>query len=245
MDAKKERLDKVVVQRYPNLSRSYIQECIAQGDVRVNDIVVTRPGIKVGSRDTVICSLTEPCFVSRAGFKLERALDHFKLDVRGFVVLDAGISTGGFTDCLLQRGAQRVYGVDVGQGQVHPKIKADERVILYEKTNIRHLAKLPEKVDLITLDLSFISLLKVFPSVIRFLKKAGCIVALIKPQFEVGREHSKDGIIKDPRLHQLVIERIQAGAAQLGLDVLEVIPSPLLGGSGNREFLALIGHAVV
>jgi len=147
----KKRLDIIVQERRPELSRNYIQSIIMQGKVLVDGKVCTKSGTMVNVDAEVDVRAQEPKYVSRAGYKLEKALDYFKVDVAGLVVLDAGISTGGFTDCLLQRGAKRVYGIDVGYGQVHEKIRSDERVILMERTNLRHIEKLPESIDLLSL----------------------------------------------------------------------------------------------
>jgi len=234
----KVRLDVYLANLFPNLSRAQIQSYIIQGKVKIDEQVVTKPGTMVKEGVQVNCDLQEPKFVSRAGFKLERALDHFNIDVMGYTVLDAGISTGGFTDCLLSRGAKKVYGVDVGYGQVHEKVSQDDRVIIYEKTNLRTLEWQNEKVDLVTLDLSFISVLKVMDAVSKILKKNGELIILIKPQFEAQRgEVGRGGIIKDDKVHQSVIQKIIAGLKEYGFGCKGVIESPILGGSGNKEFL--------
>nr|MBA2307105.1 TlyA family RNA methyltransferase [Candidatus Dependentiae bacterium] len=163
---------------------------------------------------------------------------HFAVDVKDLVVLDAGLSTGGFTDCLLQRGARRVYGVDVGYGQVHEKIGNDPRVVVIERTNLRYLDQLPEKIDLATLDLSFISLTKVIGAVKHLLKPEGQIVALIKPQFEASRyEVGKGGIVRDPAIHQKVITKVTEALIQEGFSFHGIVESPLKGATGNIEFL--------
>ena len=155
----------------------------------------------------LICD--EPKYVCRAGWKLEKALDYFCIDPTDLIVMDAGLSTGGFTDCLLQRGAKRVYGIDVGYGQVHEKIRQDPRVIIHERTNLRYVQDLGEKIDLVTLDLSFISLLKVMDAVKLVLKEKGQLITLIKPQFEAQRhEIGKGGIIRDPSIHKKVVEQV-------------------------------------
>jgi len=212
-----------------------------QGKVAVDGKVQPKPGTQVNVMAEITLSIQEPKFVSRAGFKLEAALDHFNLDITNWVVLDAGISTGGFTDCLLQRGAKRVYGVDVAKGQVHEKLVSDSRLILLEKTNVRYLENLPEPVDLITLDLSFISVLKVIPAVSKFLKPDGKIIILIKPQFEADREDiGRGGVVKDDSVHQKVIEKIKTGMKEFGFSMIDLIESPITGAtSGNKEFLAL------
>lgn len=210
-----------------------------QGQVRVDGTVVTKPGTQVAEDAVIELAHEEPRYVSRAGFKLERALDYFKIDVHGLTVLDAGLSTGGFTDCLLQHGAAKVYGVDVGYGQVHEKIRHDPRVVVMERTNLRTLAGLPEPVDLVTLDLSFISVLKVIPSVVNMLKPDGRLIVLIKPQFEAGRHDvQRGGIVKDPAVHERVIKDITAGIQAYGFECHGVIDSPIAGAQGNKEFLA-------
>jgi 23S rRNA (cytidine1920-2'-O)/16S rRNA (cytidine1409-2'-O)-methyltransferase len=238
-EQEKKRLDAVVAKHHPSLSRNQIQEFISEGKVTVDARVITRPGVKILVDAVIELKADPPKYVSRAGFKLEAALEHFKVDVSNLVVLDAGISTGGFTDCLLQNGAKKVYGVDVGEGQVNEKIAGDTRVELLENTNVRHLEKLPEKVDLVTLDLSFISLLKVMPSVKKLLKSDGKIIALIKPQFEVEREDiRRGGVVEDPAVHQRVLEKVEKEMTELGFTMVGHIESPIVGqASGNIEFL--------
>lgn len=237
----KDRLDAVVLSRYPAMSRSYIQSLILQGKILVDGQPCTKPGVPVSVDVPLIVQDEIPKFVSRAGFKLEAALDAFGIDVKGKIALDAGISTGGFTDCLIQRGIARVYGVDVGYGIVHEKIRSDKHVILYEKTNLRHLASLPEKVNLITLDLSFISLLKVMPAITKLASDDVILITLIKPQFEADRcDIKRGGIVKDDAVHQKVIEKIKTGMIPFGFIFQQIIESPILGGTaGNKEFLAL------
>ena len=239
--AEKKRLDLIIQERYPNLSRNQIQSFILQRKVKVNDQIVDKAGTQVVLDAKIDLENETPKFVSRAGFKIEGALDNFKVDVTGLVVLDAGISTGGFTDCLLQRGAKRVYGVDVGFGIVHEKLRNDPRVILYEKTNLRYLESLPELVDLATLDLSFISLLKVMPAVCKLLKPDARIITLIKPQFEAEREEiRRGGIVRDDEVHKKVIEKIKSGMAEFGFEMFDIMESPIRGDkSGNKEFLAI------
>jgi len=235
----KKRLDQLVQETMPQYSRTQIQSWIMQGKVLVEGKPITKAGTLVDEQADLELRVEEPKYVSRAGFKLEKALDHFGIDVHDLIVLDAGISTGGFTDCLLQRGAQKVYGVDVGYGQVHEKIARDPRLVLLERTNLRTLDGVGEQVDLVTLDLSFISLLKIMDTVNKVLKDTGQLVVLIKPQFEAGKEEvGRGGIVKDPHVHQEVIERVTSGIKQYGFDLVGVIDSPILGGSGNKEFLA-------
>jgi 23S rRNA (cytidine1920-2'-O)/16S rRNA (cytidine1409-2'-O)-methyltransferase len=240
--AKKQRLDALLAVIHPDLSRTILQSLIMQGKARVNGQVVTKPGVAIAHDAEVALDRDMPKFVSRAGLKLEAALDARELDVTDLIIMDAGLSTGGFTDCLLQRGARRVYGVDVGHGQVHEKILSDDRVVVMERTNLRYLESLPDAIDLATLDLSFISLLTVMPAVLNVLKPDGRVLCLIKPQFEAGREHvRRGGLVIDEKVHQSVIDRVVSGCAALGLHLIdEVIPSPIQGAvSGNIEFLAL------
>lgn len=245
MKKEKKRLDLIVHEIYPELSRTYIQSIIMQGKVSVDGQVCTKPGTILSIDTPIEVKDEKQKFVGRAGFKLEKALDHFEIDVKDLVVLDAGISTGGFSDCLFQRGAKRIYGVDVGYGQVHEKVSSNPKLILMERTNLRKLENLPEQVDLVTLDLSFISLLKVMPAVSNLVKKSsGKIITLIKPQFEAERKDiSRGGIVKDEKVHEEVIEKIKVGMKEFGFDVVDVIESPILGGKGNKEFLGLFIQA--
>lgn len=235
----KKRLDAAVAELYPDLSRQQIQSLIMQGLVKVDDKPITKPGTQVPSDVQIIVNYIPPRYVSRAGFKLEGALEAFKLDVTGLTVMDAGISTGGFTDCLLQHGAAKIYGIDVGYGQVHEKIRQDSRVIIMEKTNLRNVRDLGEPVDMVTLDLSFISVLKIMEAVTAVLKPNGKLVVLIKPQFEAEREDiGKGGIIRNPEVHERVIKKVVAGIIEHGFTYHDVVPSPIEGATGNKEFLA-------
>jgi len=240
---KKQRLDVLLHERYPQYSRRQIQSWIMQGKVTVDDRVVTKAGTQVLPEVIVSLDVQEPKFVSRAGFKMEKALDHFEKDVAGLVVLDAGISTGGFTDCLLQRGAKKVYGIDVGYGQVHEKIRTHPDVVVIERTNVRNvedvLQKVDQKVDLVTLDLSFISILKVMDTVLAALKDTGELITLIKPQFEAEKKNvGRGGIIKDEKIHEQVVERVVKGIESRGFTCIGTVESPILGATGNKEFLA-------
>jgi len=233
---KKRRLDVLLVERGLAESREKAQRLIRAGKVLVNQRVVDKPGAKMPV-DAAL-EVKEPLpYVSRGGLKLEAALDAFKIDVSGKVAADVGASTGGFTDCLLQRGARRVYAIDVGYGQLAWKLRHDPRVVVMERTNIRYLESLPEPVDIATIDVSFISLRLVVPSVLRLLKPRADIVALIKPQFEAGREQvGKGGVVRDPAVHREVLLGLLGFAAQKGLSTRGLIPSPLLGPAGNVEF---------
>ena len=237
--AKKFRLDTLISQLYPEFSKTQIQSFVMQNKVKVDGKVVNKPGINFLETVHIELDVQKAKFVCRAGFKLDHALENFNIDVKDLVVLDAGLSTGGFTDCLLQRGAKKVYGVDVGYGQVHEKIRANPQVVVMEKTNLRYLENLPELVDLITLDLSFISLLKVIEPVKKLLKPDGKLITLIKPQFEAGKEQvGKGGIITDSKVHQEVIDKVASGIIFAGFKLIGVIESPITGTSGNKEFLA-------
>ncbi|HVX01460.1 MAG TPA: TlyA family RNA methyltransferase [Candidatus Babeliaceae bacterium] len=238
----KKRLDVALSELYPQLSRNQLQSWIMQGKASVNGHVITKSGFMVTDKDELSLSIEQPKYVCRAGFKLEYALDYFGINVQNLTILDAGLSTGGFTDCLLQRGARKVYGVDVGYGQVHEKIRSDTRVQVLERTNLRYLTDLGEeheKVDLITLDLSFISVLKVMEAVTLLLKPQGSLLILIKPQFEAEKhEVGKKGIIKDPEVHEQVITNVTQGVERYGFACQGVIESPITGATGNKEFLA-------
>jgi len=237
--SKKQRLDHRVSEMMPQYSKRQIQSWIMQGKVTVDKQIITKPGHQVGPDASISVDAQVPKYVSRAGVKLEKALEHFHIDVSGLVALDAGISTGGFTDCLLQHGVRKVYGIDVGYGQVHEKIQHNDHVEILERTNLRTLESVGELVDLVTLDLSFISVLKVMDAVTKILKPDGKLIVLIKPQFEAERhEVGKGGIIKDPAIHQKVIDCVVAGIQSHGFSLEGITESPILGGEGNKEFLA-------
>jgi len=209
------------------------------GRVKVNDIRIDKPGKEVPSDSVVLLEQDLP-YVSRGGLKLEAALDAFAIDPGGLTMLDAGASTGGFTDCLLQRGAARVVAVDVGYGQFHWTLRSDPRVVLLERTNIRFLdpRSIPCPLDAAVADLSFISLKTVLPNLREMLPPGGWLVVLVKPQFEVGRsEVGKGGVVKDPARIRNAVEGIKSFARECGFDVLGETESPIKGPKGNREFL--------
>jgi 23S rRNA (cytidine1920-2'-O)/16S rRNA (cytidine1409-2'-O)-methyltransferase len=238
------RLDQALVERGLCDSRERAKRLILAGQVRVNAQTARKPSDAVKPGDELTLDAPEK-FVSRGGHKLEHALEQFQLDVTGLTALDLGASTGGFTDCLLQRGAGKVYAVDVGQGQLAWKLRSDPRVIVMEKTNARHLRpeQFPAPADLAVIDCSFISLKKILPPAIPLLKDTGRMVALIKPQFEAGKAEADKGrgVITDDAVHQRVIRELQEFvAAQAGLCWRAVVESPLLGPAGNKEFLVLI-----
>ncbi|KAK9139004.1 hypothetical protein Sjap_009598 [Stephania japonica] len=188
---KRRRLDEICLERFQQYSRTFIQSWILQGKVTVDGKIVTKAGTPVSDKAIVEITAQVPKYVCRAGYKLEAAIEQLDIDVRGKVALDSGLSTGGFTDCLLQHGASFVYGVDVGYGQVADKIRRDERVCIIERTNLRYLPTLPQKVDLVTLDLSFISILLVMPAVVGVMKNEATLITLVKPQFEARRSQVK------------------------------------------------------
>lgn len=236
--ARKQRLDLLLVQRGLADSRQRAQSLIMAGQVSVDQRTIDKPGtqVPVGSEVTVAGSLP---YASRGGLKLEAALDAFDLDVRGLTVADVGASTGGFTDCLLQRGAAQVYAIDVGYGQLAWKLRQHPSVVVMDRTNARYLEQLPERVDLATIDVSFISLRLILPPVIGWLRPGGQIVALIKPQFEAGRKQvGKGGVVRDPAIHRAVLESITGWANTNDLALKGMIRSPLTGPAGNIEFLA-------
>jgi len=228
-------------------SRDKAKRAVMAGQVRVNERVALKPSEKVRPEDQLSLAAPER-FVSRGGHKLEHALEEFHLEVRGQVAIDLGASTGGFTDCLLQRGAAKVYAVDVGHGQLAWKLRQDPRVVVMERTNARELtpAAFPPPfvpVDLVVIDCSFISLRKIIPAAIALLKLSGKIVALIKPQFEAGKAEAARGagVIREPAIHQRVLNELNAFVATLPeLAWKGTTESPLLGPAGNKEFLAWI-----
>ncbi|KAK6940387.1 RNA-binding S4 domain [Dillenia turbinata] len=235
---KKRRLDEICVERFQQYSRTFIQSWIIQGKVFVNGKVVNKAGTLVSDKASVEIMAAVPKYVCRAGHKLEAAIEKLGVDVAGKVALDSGLSTGGFTDCLLQYGASFIYGVDVGYGQVADKIRRDDRVCVVERTNLRYLSGLPQKVDLVTLDLSFISILLVMPAVVNVMKEEATLITLVKPQFEAHRSQvGKGGIVRDPLVHQEVLEKITKGVESFGFQSRGWIESPLKGAEGNTEFL--------
>ena len=241
---KKERLDKLLVEKGLVESRERAKALIMAGKVLVNGQVVDKAGTKVPVDSKLELKGEDIPFVSRGGLKLETALKAFNLNPEGFTCLDIGASTGGFTDCLLQRGAKKVYAVDVGKGQLHWKLRNDPRVISIEQFNARYLTEkeVPEKVDLITVDVSFISLTKILPAVKQFLKPQGKVVALIKPQFELTKKEvdKGKGVVKDPKLHEKAIKKILNFSREIGLFPKGITLSHPRGPKGNKEFLVLL-----
>ncbi len=249
----KTRLDILLVERGLAESRAKAQALIMAGQVRINGQVALKPATAIEA-DSQLTVDSGPRFVSRGGEKLDAALDAFPIPIEGRVCADVGASTGGFTDCLLQRGAARVYAIDVGKGILHWKIRNDPRVVVMEGTNARHVASLPEPVSLVTVDASFISLKILLPVLKKWLAPSplrpspsgrgdggeGGVLALIKPQFEAGRKDVSrgDGVIRDPAIHRQVLENVLSFAQGEGLGLRGLIRSPILGPKGNVEFLA-------
>jgi 23S rRNA (cytidine1920-2'-O)/16S rRNA (cytidine1409-2'-O)-methyltransferase len=243
VSAKKHRLDLMLVEKGWFVSRQRARAAIMAGKVFINGQRVDKPGFSVSSSDTIECKGSDLAYVSRGGLKLEAALQHFCLDVTAAICMDVGASTGGFTDCLLQHGSKRVYAVDVGYGQLAWKIRQNPRVIVMERTNARYLTAdaLPERVDLITIDVSFISLKIIVPAIIQFMKPNAAILALIKPQFEVGKgQVGKGGVVRDPQLHEQVIQTLADYFRGRQLKPESAYPSPVQGPKGNQEFFMLL-----
>jgi 23S rRNA (cytidine1920-2'-O)/16S rRNA (cytidine1409-2'-O)-methyltransferase len=239
----KERLDVLLVERGLASSRNRAQRLIRAGEVLVNERVFDKPGMTVPTDADIRVRERLP-YVSRGGLKLEAALEAFDIDVTGTLAADVGASTGGFVDCLLQRGAARVYAIDVGYGQLAWALRQDERVVVMERTNARYLQQLPEAIDLVTIDVSFISLRLILPRAVRWLRPGGSIIALIKPQFEAGPDDvGRGGIVRDPAVHRRVLSNVLGFAEQIGLRSAGLIPSPITGAEGNVEFLAWLTTA--
>jgi len=244
----KERLDKILVDRGMVPSRERAKALIMEGKVFVNNVPVTKAGSMVAPDVAVELKGADIPYVSRGGLKLDAALKQFNISLDDKIAMDVGASTGGFTDCLLQHGARKVYCVDVGYGQLAWKLRQDPRVVLIERTNIRYLEKnkVPDVIDIVTIDASFISLAKVVPPVLEFLDSKGEIVALIKPQFEVGKgEVDKGGIVKDDVKRLAAVERVRETLESLGLETAGLIQSPIFGQKGNIEFLIYLTRKVL
>jgi 23S rRNA (cytidine1920-2'-O)/16S rRNA (cytidine1409-2'-O)-methyltransferase len=236
----KKRLDNLLVTRELAENQKMAQALIMAGEVTVSSRVITKPGTLVDENIELNIARKLP-YVSRGGIKLAHALDEFKLDVTSLAAIDVGASTGGFTDCLLQRGAKRVYAIDVGYGQLDYKLRQDPRVVVMERVNAHHPFPLSEKVNIATVDLSFISVTQVIPNIVDHLTDPGYIIVLFKPQFEAKRQEvGKGGIIKDPRVHALVLGRFIAWATDNDLRLHGLVASPILGAEGNKEFLILL-----
>ena len=236
----KKRLDLLLVDKGLAPSRQRARALIMAGKILVNSLPAAKAGTLISEDDSIELKGGDIPYVSRGGLKLEGALDEISLNITDCTCLDVGASTGGFTDCLLQNGAARVYAVDVGYGQLVWKLRQDPRVVAIERTNIRHMPfeLIPEAVDIVTIDVSFISLKMVWPVILPVLKPQGYLVALIKPQFEVGRgQVGRGGIVRDEKLRQTVKDQFKEYANSLSLDLIGLIDSPVLGKKGNREIL--------
>jgi 23S rRNA (cytidine1920-2'-O)/16S rRNA (cytidine1409-2'-O)-methyltransferase len=233
----RQRADRLLVARGLFESRAKAQAAIAAGLVTANGVAVRRPSEEIAA-DAALSAAPEHPWVSRGGVKLVAALDHFHFDPKGHVCLDVGASTGGFSEVLVARGAKRVYAVDVGTGQLHAKLKARPEIMSLENTDIRTLdpALLPQPPDFVVIDASFISLKLVLPPAVALASRPGWLIALIKPQFEVGRGGTKKGVVRDPAAHEAVCADIAAFVQSLGCIVRGIFPSPIAGGDGNREF---------
>jgi 23S rRNA (cytidine1920-2'-O)/16S rRNA (cytidine1409-2'-O)-methyltransferase len=236
----KERIDKILVDLGLTKNRQQAQALILEGLVLANEQRIEKPGTRVDVSSTIRLKKLPPPYISRGGLKLKKALDGFAPSIEGWVCLDIGASTGGFTDCLLQHGAARVFAVDVGHNQLDWKLRSDPRVMSLEGVNARFLAfdTIGAKVDLITMDLSFISLTLVLPAILQFTKPGTRTICLVKPQFEVRKgEVGEGGLVTDPEKHTQVIQKIRVTAIGLGFRELGVVESPIEGMEGNKEFL--------
>jgi len=237
------RIDRLLVERGLFDSRAKAQAAIAAGRVTANDRIVPKASDEVAT-DAVLHAEAEHPWVSRGGVKLAAALDHFGFDPAGRVCLDVGASTGGFTDVLLARGARCVYAIDVGREQLHPRLRARPQIVSMEETDIRQLdpVRLAERPQFVCIDVSFISLKLVLPAAVSFAQSPARLLALIKPQFEAGRGALKKGIVRNPDVHRAVCNDIAALTASLGWNVAGIVPSPIAGGDGNREFFIGASH---
>jgi 23S rRNA (cytidine1920-2'-O)/16S rRNA (cytidine1409-2'-O)-methyltransferase len=237
------RIDRLLVERGLFESRAKAQAAVAAGLVTADAVVITRPAHEV-SRDAALRAEPAHPYVSRGGVKLAAALDHFGFDPAGHVCLDVGAATGGFAEVLLARGARRVYAVDVGRGQLHARLRAKPQLVSIEGTDIRELdpERLPEPPDFVTIDVSFISLKLVLAAALALAQCPAWLLALIKPQFEVGRGRARKGIVRDPAVHAAVCEDVASFVAAQGWRVAGIVPSPIAGGDGNREFFLAARH---
>ena len=236
----KQRLDNLLVTRGLAENKSKARAMIMAGEVTVAGKTISKPGSLV-EEDASLEVAKKLLYVSRGGIKLAHAFGEFKLNVTSFTAMDIGASTGGFTDCLLQRGAKRVYAIDVGYGQLDYKLRQDSRVVVMERVNAHYPFSLPEKVNMATMDLSFISVTKVIPNIIGHLIQPGYIIVLLKPQFEAERQEvGKGGIVKDPQVHARVLGRFIVWAVDHDLRLSGLVASPILGAEGNKEFLILL-----
>ena len=240
--SKRSRLDVFLVEQGLCASREQAQRAVMAGEVRIGDQVISKSSVLVSPDAAVTIQARSP-YVGRGGLKLEGALDHFKVAVQGFTALDIGASTGGFTDCLLQRGAAKVYAIDVGHGQLAWKIRNDPRVVVREKLNARYLSRtdIPERIDLCVIDVSFISLTLILPNAFDLVTPDGVILALIKPQFELeAREVAHGGIVREPALHEKAQNKIRDFVLNAGHNVIGIARSKITGADGNQEFFICV-----
>lgn len=239
----RKRLDEELVDRGLLNSRSEAKRFILEGKVLINGQVAEKPNINVNAHDNI--ELIEgKKYVSRGGFKLEHALEIFQINVNDLIALDIGVSTGGFTDCLLKKGVKKVYAVDVGYGQIDLSLRKDNRIILLERTNARYLSRneVPEEVDIVTIDVSFISILKILPAISKLIKDNANIVSLIKPQFESNRRNLIKGVIKNSEVHIEILNSLICEIQKIGLNVVYLTYSPIKGGKGNIEYFFKINR---
>ncbi len=237
----KVRIDLLLVEKGLAENQALAQALVLAGKVTADGKGVAKPGMLVASDSSLAVAERDP-FVGRGGIKLAYALDAFHIDVSGRVALDVGASTGGFTDCLLKRGAVRVYAIDVGKGQLDWRLRKDPRVVVKERVNARYPLEMPEMADIATIDVSFISVTKVIPSAAEALKQGSLLVVLIKPQFEADeREVGKGGVVRDPAVHAIVLGRFIKWATANGFRILGLVASPIRGAEGNSEFFMLLG----
>ena len=234
------RLDIILMEK-SKLSRNMCQEMIKNGAVAVNGTVVTKCGFKIDQHAEIIYEIPKTIYVSRGGYKLEKALTHFNIDLNDKICVDVGASTGGFTDCMLQNNAKKVFAVDTGSEQLVEKIKLNEKVQSFENTNISDICESLSayKIDFVCVDVSFVSLTKISLPIAKLVKKDSTLVTLIKPQFEAGKKYlNKKGIVKDKKIHADVVDKVVNCFIELGFSLKGVIPSPIKGSCGNEEFLA-------
>ena len=234
------RLDQYLVEKGYFQSRNKARTSIDEGAIKVNGNICTKASFDVLDTDTIEV-IKEVCpYVSRGGLKLKAAIDNFYLDFNGKTIVDIGSSTGGFTDCSLKHGAMLVYAIDVGTNQLDESLRKNDKVVSMENTNIKDIDTFPNKIDYLVMDVSFVSIENLLPGISKFITDDNALVCLIKPQFEVGKMYLKNGIVKDKKLHIHVINNLIKELANYGLNITKLIPSPILGGSGNKEYLALI-----
>ncbi|MGL4654710.1 MAG: TlyA family RNA methyltransferase [Sarcina sp.] len=240
MAKKKERLDILLVEKGIFESREQAKRSIMAGEIFIDERRIDKAGDKVDVEANIVYKGAKMPYVSRGGYKLEKAIKEFGIELKDTICMDIGASTGGFTDCMLQNGAKRVYSIDVGYGQFAWKLRVDERVICLERTNVRYATKeqVPDECDFASIDVSFISLTTIMPAVVNLLKEDGEVMALIKPQFEAGKgKVGKKGVVREPEIHKEVIEKIVNYALEHNLRILNIDFSPIKGPEGNREYL--------